>query len=202
MDRQGMNLIFSGCRWSVEEVHDVDKIIIVKLAEGGVVPVFHGEPGIIHDRVIEKMFDLFESDIEPTYLDRVALGFLCEARRKYYHWGISTSPILKTGHNSYILATRCGTVKNNTLAMALIAVGATVEQFDGFLQVTRINNLAELLKQFSVDQDVKLFVDNAHLEFEKFHKFLTLDLLRQDALSERVEAKSLRGICRELIGEN
>jgi ATP-dependent Lhr-like helicase len=79
----GMLLIFSGRRWVVQEIHDLEKVILVKPAKSGVPPLFGGDPGMIHDRVIEKMFDILEGDFEPSYLDQAALRLLSEARATY-----------------------------------------------------------------------------------------------------------------------
>ncbi|MEP2426620.1 MAG: helicase-related protein, partial [Tateyamaria sp.] len=79
----GMMLIFSGRRWLVQEIHDREKVIMVKPAKAGVPPVFGGDPGEIHDNVIARMFDVLKADIKPLYMDANALGMLEEARLNY-----------------------------------------------------------------------------------------------------------------------
>lgn len=62
----GMLLIFSGRRWVVQEIHDREKVIVVKPAKAGVPPVFGGDAGDIHDKVIDRMFAVLEGDASPA----------------------------------------------------------------------------------------------------------------------------------------
>ncbi|UWR49792.1 DEAD/DEAH box helicase [Phaeobacter inhibens] len=193
----GMLLIFSGRRWLVQEIHDLEKVIIVKPAKAGVPPLFGGDPGLIHDRVIEKMFEVFEGDFEPAYMDQVALGLLKEARSSFRRWGFSGAAIAELGQASHALATRCGTVKSTTLALALGAVGFEVEQHDGFLLVNTGDaemQLNQALARLSSNEAMDLFAHSPNLIFEKFHGYLTEDLLARDALSSRVDIAILDNI--------
>src|SRR5690606_38564056 len=104
----GMMLIFSGRRWTVREVDSRDRVILVAPAKGGIPPMFGGDPGIIHDRVIEKMAEIFQRQDVPLYLDRTAAELLEEARRNHRAIGLDSSPIVQTGEASHLLATGCG----------------------------------------------------------------------------------------------
>ncbi|WP_037313227.1 DEAD/DEAH box helicase [Ruegeria halocynthiae] len=194
----GMLLIFSGRRWVVQEIHDLEKVILVKPAKAGVPPLFGGDPGMIHDRVIEKMFEVYEGNFELAYMDQTALGLLEEARRNFCLWGFSGSPIADTGQGSYALATRCGTIKTTTLAMALGAYGFEVTQHDGFLLVEAGDAempLHQTLARLPPNEAMDLFAHSPNLIFEKFHGYLTVDLLVQDALSSRVQIECFQSIC-------
>lgn len=197
----GMLLIFSGRRWVVQEIHNLEKVVLVKPATAGVPPIFGGDPGMIHDRVIEKMFEVLEKNFEPTYMDQTALGLLEEARRNYSRWGFSGSPFADAGQGACILATRCGTVKTTTLALALGAAGFEVTQHDGFLEVEPGEaelSLKQVLAQIQSYGAVDLFAHSPNLIFEKFHGYLTSDLLIHDALSSRVDIACLHTICTAL----
>jgi len=195
----GMMLIFSGRRWVVQEIHDQEKVIMVTPAKAGVPPKFGGDPGDIHDRVIERMFDILEGEDQPVYMDLASLRMLDEARLNYAHMGFRESRIVSSGGNSAILATRAGTVKTATLALALRAFGHTVEKHDGFLEVKTDEealSLRESLGRIAAgEEEVGLFMKGANLLFEKFHPYLSPELLVQDALSSRLDTEALAGLC-------
>ena len=198
----GMHLIFSGRRWVVQEFHNRERVILVKPATAGVPPLFGGGPGIIHDRVIEKMFDILEGDFEPTYMDQTALRLLEEARAGYVRWRFCESPVAELGGGAYILATRRGTVRTTTLAMALGASGFQTTQHDGFLMVEpgdAKQALDQVLSRMAHAEIPDLFAHSPNLLFEKYHSHLTKDLLKLDALSVRIDAGCLQKLCSELL---
>jgi len=201
----GMMIIFSGRRWVVQEIHDRDKVILVTPAKAGVPPIFGGDPGDIHDRVIERMFQILEGDEHPAYLDEVSLHLLDEARKNYALFGFGNDSIVQTADNAYVLATRCGTVQNSTLALALRGAGLAVEQHDGFLEVTGSEDtppLRDVLASIAEQEDVNLFATGPNLIFEKYHPYLPTDLLQIDALSSRLEIASLPQISSRLLSES
>ena len=197
----GMHIIFSGRRWFVQEIDDLSRTIIVTSAKAGAAPVFGGDPGIIHDRVVERMFAVLDGDNLPVYLDAVSQEMLQEARRNYKQSGFADAQMIRTSVGSYVLATRCGTVKTTTLALALASLGFTVEQHDGFLQVRSGGTgipLEKELRDMAGGKTIDLFAHEPNLIFEKYHSYLTLDLLKRDALSTRLELESLRRLCKRL----
>ena len=199
----GMHIIFSGRRWSVQEIDDLARTIIVTSAKAGAAPVFGGDPGIIHDRVIERMFAVLEGDCRPVYLDAVSAEMLQEARRNYKQSGFAKAQMIGTGVGSHILATRCGTVKTTTLALALSSLGFAIEQHDGFLQVKSGESgipLEKALHEMADGKTVDLFAHAPNLISEKYHGCLTLDLLKRDALSTRLDLGSLDKLCRSVCG--
>ena len=197
----GMLLIFSGRRWVVQEIHDLEKVILVKPAKAGVPPLFGGDPGMIHDRVIEKMFDVLEGEVEPSYMDKISLRLLSEARANFVRWRFAESPVVEMGDGAWILATRCGTVKTTTLAMALGAEGFQITQHDGFLLVESgeaEQTLDQVLSEMANAATPDLFAHSPNLIFEKYHSYLTPDLLKLDALSARVDRSCLQSLCSDL----
>ena len=198
----GMMLIFSGRRWVIQEVDDRDKVIMVTPSKGGMPPIFGGDPGDIHDVVIERMFDVLEGDTPRVYMDRMARDLLDEARRHYTQLGFATSPIVRLGENSFALATRVGTVKTTTLALALRAMGFEVEPHDGFLTARSKDDapdLIETLGRIVGGEEVSLFTDQTNLIFEKFHPYLTRELLELDALSSKVDREYLKYVAEIIL---
>jgi ATP-dependent helicase Lhr and Lhr-like helicase len=197
----GSMLIFSGRRWQVVEVDFRSKVIVVKPAKAGV-PLFSGDPGNIHDRVVEKMFELFENEIVPVYLDKEAVLLLSEARENYHLLSLQSRRIVQVGNDEFILATRRGTVKTNTLALALERKKFRVLCFDGFLEVSKTpegTTLNSTLEGFTQTEEIDLFSHSNQLEFEKFHPYLTDELLQKDALSQRLDMGSIKPLCMELV---
>lgn len=198
----GTLLIFSGRRWIVKEVHDRERVIMVAPAKGGKPPLFGGDPGDIHDKIVDRMFELYENEHNPIYLDNAAISMLEEARREYETYGFSQQSICKLGENAGIIATRAGTVATTTLALAMRSVGARTEQHDGFLEITVEDGFEAVeifLEDLSNGDTPNLFANNPTLHFEKFHPYLNDELLKFDALSTRLQENRLSEICAEII---
>lgn len=199
----GMLLIFSGRRWQVLEVHDRDRVILVAPAKAGVPPIFGGDPGNIHDRVIERMFDIFENERRPVYMDTTSLELLAEARSNFAKLRFAPGRVAQLGDEAYVLATRCGTVRTTTLALALRSYGFTVQVHDGFLEVFGKDEtppLVDTLGALADGANANLFAHSPNLIFEKFHQYLTEELLQADALSARLDPAALASLCREIKG--
>lgn len=198
----GMMLIFSGRRWIVQELHDREKVIMVAPAKAGTPPMFGVDPGDIHDQVIERMFTILESEDQPVYADLSAKEMLEEARFNYEQMGLAERRVVLRGEGSGFIATRAGTIKTATLALALRAFGHKVEHHDGFLEVEADEGgppLHDALKALSEGKSVDLFSKGTNLLFEKFHPYLTPNLLAQDALSARLDAEALPTLCGALL---
>ncbi|XBQ17387.1 MAG: DEAD/DEAH box helicase [Oceanicaulis sp.] len=197
-----MLVIFSGRRWTVEDVDDRDKVIVVSPGKGGVPPKFGGDPGDIHDRVIQRMFELLTGDKLPTYLDVGARDMLAEARREYKLLGFANTSIVMFSERTAAIATRSGTVRSNTFALALRAIGYEVEVYDGFLTIASDGGLVELiadLGRVEAGEKIQLFSNETNLIFEKFHPYLTRPLLEMDALASKLDMVALPGIARSVL---
>lgn len=143
---------------------------------------------------------LGQDEGRPGYLDTTAAQMLEEARLSYRRMGFSGHHIVSRGEGSAILATRAGTMKTSTLALR--AFGYTVERHDGFLEVKAEDEappLSEVLGAIGDGAKVDLFLDGTNLLFEKFHPYLTPELLGQDALSARLDVEALPTLCAKLI---
>ncbi|MES1989854.1 MAG: DEAD/DEAH box helicase [Pseudomonadota bacterium] len=198
----GMQLIFSGRRWHVQEIHDLERVVVVTPTKAGVPPRFSGDPGIIHDRVIERMFELLESQERPGYMDRTALELLDEARGNYAQIRFDTGGIVQAADSEFLIATRLGTIKSETLALALRSQGCRVHVHDGFIEGTfseAQSTPADTLKAIARGENIDLFSSDPNLISEKFHPYLTDDLLRLDIASSKLNAESLPRICKKIL---
>jgi len=198
----GMLLIFSGRRWVVQEIHDLEKVIVVKPAKAGVPPVFGGDAGDIHDEVIDRMFTVLEGDISPPYMEPVSLAMLDEARAHYERLGFRTKNIHSLGEHASIIATRAGTVKTSTLALALRSMGFLVEQHDGFLMVQtgdETPDLRSVLADIRSGEPVDLFAGAGNFMSEKLHPYLSKPLLELDAASSKLVPQILPTLVERII---
>jgi len=113
-----------------------------------------------------------------------------------------TDTIIPLGESSFSLATRVGTVKTTTLALALRSTGFEVDIYDGFLTVSSKDETRDIkatLSRVATGETVSLFGEQTNLIFEKFHTYLTRDLLEMDALGCKVDASCLPGLCQRII---
>lgn len=198
----GSLLIFSGRRWQVVELHEAEKVILVKPAEAGMPPKFGGDPGDIHDRIIQRMFTLYVDDNIPVYLDKTAVELLLEARTQFERLGFGQTSVIETGEGLSWIATRQGSIGNLTLMFALQSAGFKVQLHDGFLEVDGRKSdlpLVRTLQTFAEGAAVTVDWDNANLMFEKFHPYLSTQLLELDAQSSRVELSKIPQIANGIL---
>ncbi len=190
----GMTLVFSGRRWAVVHVDDRERVIQVTPSTAGVPPVFGGDPGDIHDRVIQKMQEVFAEETVPAYLDEAALALLSQARQEFRRQGLQEQRILPLGEGRFLVFTWVGSVKTATLALALQGAGCSVEAYDGALEVkvsAENPDIIGLLTQIKAHPLDRALLAEANLMIEKFHPFLNAELLIEDAMSSRLDFKAL-----------
>ena len=201
----GMAIIFSGRRWLVIAVRDDDKVIEVVADKTGRPPPFGGEGGLIHDRVVEKMNEVLSAEEVPAYLDETATRLLEDARSEFWRLEVVQRSICEIGKRSCLIATWTGTVKNSTLALALQAQGYTVATHDGFLDVNHgkgCQSVEASLKEIAYSARSSphdLLSGKENLMTEKFHPYLSSDLLLEDASSSRIDLAALPALARSVI---
>ena len=198
----GIMIIFSGRRWMITDVQDSERVIVVIPSNAGAPPKFGTDPGIVHDKVVEKMFELLENEVMPSYLNQVAAELLQEARESFVQMNFSKGRVASNGLGEWLIATRCGSVKATTLALALRSFGFNIQVFDGFIEVMSNNTslgLLEALELLTTNHKFNIFGGNVNLKSEKYHRYLNTFLLQQDALSSRLDVGSLKLLCKEIL---
>lgn len=93
-------------------------------------------------------------------------------------------------------------MKTTTLALALRAKGVEVDTYDGFLTVYSKDGAVDVratLHAIASGEPVDLFGEQTNLIFEKFHTYLSRDLLERDALGCKVDASCLPTLCQKII---
>ena len=200
----GLTIILGGRRWRVVTVHPRERIVEVAADRAGKPPLFGGDPGDVHEVVVQKMRTVLVSDDLPRYLDDTAAATLAAARAAYRRTGLEETPITRVGER-YLLAPWTGTVATATLEIALVCLGHSVDRGEGVLGVSSpprdSGGLIPDLKRIAADElDLRALLRDRLdlLLFEKFHRHLGGDLLLADALSRRLDLDALPGIARDL----
>ena len=200
-----LTIIFCGRRWRVLEAHDREKVIEVAPDRSGKPPIFGGDPGEVHQTVIQEMRDVLLADTVPAYLDQTAAELLSSSRAAYRRSGLQEVPIQDLGDNRHLVAPWVGTVGISSLAIVLSSLGYRVGTFDGILEVSSPksepkNFVAEIERIAGGQIDLQDLVKgrSGALVFEKFHQYLSDDLLLVDALSHRLDLNAVPRIAQDL----
>ena len=200
-----MSIVFSGRRWRVTSVHDGDKVIEVTADRVGRMPPFGGQGGLIHDTVVQEMRNVLSSESIPRYLDGGAKDLLRNARSEFRRLGLDRHSICTTGKRGRVLATWAGSIKTSTLALRLRAMGYTVATYDGFLDVNYgedVPSAEEALREIADAADTsaeRLMAGSANFIAEKFHPYLSRDLLLEEAASSRLDLAALPALASSIV---
>ncbi len=192
---KGMAIIFAGRRWKVLEIREREKVITVTADASGIPPRFGGDLGDLHDRVAERMHRILMSDSMPTYLDEMATELLEEGRSWFLQLGLDEARRLATDDGGALLFPWRGSAAVQTLALALSAEGveASVSQVSSLAVEcdNRIEDVQATLRRLArtpAPNGVWLASLAGNLESEKFHPFLSRELLAEDAASSKLVA--------------
>ena len=200
-----MTIIFSGRRWRIIQIHDKDKVIEVTSDRKGRPPRFESDGGLIHDRIAKKMRDVLSGADQPSYLDKRAADLLKDARREFRRLGFDRQHIFRAGNGDCLVATWAGTIKTSTLALALRYMGFGVTVYPGFLDTScaestqSVETSLEVIANWAPVPTEEVLSAAANLITEKFHPYLSLELLREDAASSRIDVNALPDLARSLI---
>ena len=203
-----MTIIFSGKRWRITQIHRKDRVIEVSEDRTGRPPPFGGDIGQVHDRIIEKMRDVLSESEIPVYLDRVAARLLEGARSEFLRLKLDSISICSLGDKSALVATWAGTVKTTTLALRLRSMGYTASIHHGFLEVeykSTDKSVESALRDISESPPDLSRISLPELEqclSEKFHRYLSSDLLYEDAITSVVDLPAMPQLAESIIGVN
>ena len=201
----GMTIIFSGRRWRVTEILDHEKIIAVTADRVGTPPRFGGDVGLVHDRVVDKMREILRGDAVPRYLDQEAAAILGAARDEFRHVRLDQQNVFSIDIRRSLLATWTGTVKTASLALVFGANGYDVMAHDGFLELHAREGappIFEILGRLARSEGIgprDVLSGAENFRTEKYHPYLSLDLLVEDIVSSRVDLAAMPALAREIM---
>ncbi|GJJ02094.1 ATP-dependent helicase [Duganella rhizosphaerae] len=135
-------ILFAAKTWRVDEVDDESKSIFVTHHKTGKAPPFNSPGGATHDRVRQRMQELYESSQELTFLDETAKRLTTEGRNAYLRFSLGTNLFVSAG-SSHLFFTWLGDAKNEALAMMLRTKGLSVSLVGPALEIYGDENSAD-----------------------------------------------------------
>ena len=200
-----MTIVLSGKRWRITQVHSKDRVIEVSGDRVGRPPPFGGGGGQVHDRIIEKMKDILSHSQIPRYLDNAAVRLLQNARSEFQRLGLDTRSVCGLGEKNFLVATWAGTVKTSTLALLLKAMGYKVVAHDGFLEIEQgsrdlpVKSALQEIAAMPTDSDQASLPGIEQCMSEKYHRYLSADLLYEDAITSAVDIAAMPKLTEKII---
>ena len=199
----GMGLILAGRRWTVTEIHEEDKVIQVIPSRTGTPAQYDGTAGGIHDRVVMEMIStLAAAGAPPTYINNTSAKLLNEARAEFKRLDVQNQRICRTADTGYIIATYRGTAKTATLAMVLQSMNYQTITHDGFIEAKNEGDQSpqEALQRVAQGNIDETFLSQLPLDTEKYHRYLSQELLFEDAKSSWIDLKAMPELAKEILG--
>ena len=204
-----MTIILSGKRWRIIAVHSREKVIEVTQDRAGTPPPFGGSGGLVHDGVVRKMKVVLSGKGMPAYLDATGAQLLEDARSEFRRLGFDRRSICDTGDSGRLVATWAGTIKTSTLSLKLKSMGFKTVDHDGFLEVEDQSSgqplvaALETLAEQTPDDVAGEPLSGLECPIsEKCHRYLSPDLLFEDATSSLVDLQAIPQLARSIIGHD
>ncbi len=199
-----MTIIFSGKCWRITQVHSKDRVIEVSEDRTGRPPPFGGTGGQVHDRIIETMRDVLAEKEIPGYLDGVAARLLDGARSEFLRLNLDERSICSLGEKSAFVATWTGTVKTTTLALLLRNMGYTASVHHGENKSTdkSVESALQSIAESSAELSRISLPGLDQCMSEKFHRYLSPDLLYEDAITSVVDLTAMPQLAKYIVGES
>lgn len=123
----GQYMLLAGKRWRIIDVDEASLRIIVELSNGKKLVRWHGDQGVIHNRVREKMFNILYNQNIPTWLEQNSADALNEARYAFKNLQLGQNRFIKQ-RNELFFFTWSGTRVHNTINIILKSNG--LQTFD------------------------------------------------------------------------
>lgn len=201
----GSTIIFGGKRWRIANVDEGSKVIEVAPGPAGEPPKFSGTSGRLHDRVAERMAEVYSGSAVPAYLDAGGRALLAEGRANYRRLGLDGGRILQIAPNRTLILPWRGSAVTETLALALMQRGLEASARDHVVVEVEAGERAvrTALRRFAegaVPDPVVLAGLMGNLEEEKYHRYLSRELRCLDAASGRIAADRLPEVAAGLLG--
>ena len=123
--------------------------------------------------------------------------------------GFDRRSICHTGDSGLLVATWAGTIKTSTLSLKLKSMGFKTVDHDGFLEVEDQSSgqplvaaLEAIAEQTPDDVAGESLAGLENVMSEKFHRYLSPDLLFEDATSSLVDLQAMPQLARSIIGHD
>jgi ATP-dependent Lhr-like helicase len=193
----GALLIFAGRRWRVVEVVERQKVIELTPTAGGRPPAFLGSGGpLVHDRVRQKMFELYCSAETPRYLDPLGADLLEESRSWFRRLQLDQRALVPDG-DSTLLFSWFGDHALATVALLLSEAGLEAAKHGPCLEFedTTPDGVEAVIRQLAsrpLPDSLSLALKSCTKASEKFHPYLDEPQLAHDYASSHIDLVGAR----------
>ena len=159
----------------------------------------------MHDRIIEKMKDVLSDSEIPRYLDNAAAQLLQNGRSEFQRLRLDTRSVCSLGERNFLVATWAGTVKTFTLSLLLKAKGYKVVGHDGFLEIEQssghipVESALQEISSAPTDSGRPSLPGIEQCMSEKYHRYLSADLLYEAAASSVVDIGAMPKLTEKII---
>lgn len=187
-------ILFAAKTWRIDEVDDTSKSIYVTRHKTGKVPPFNSSGGWVHDKVRQRMRELYESTQTIPYLDAEASQLLTEGRNAYQRMVLNHNLFIRMGSTNTLLFTWLGDGVNQTIAAMLkriditaLAYGPALEIYAPELKI--VNYLKQVAAQPLPSAD-NLLYDEHNIMREKWDWLLPDSLLKKSFASSQLDIET------------
>jgi ATP-dependent helicase Lhr and Lhr-like helicase len=201
----GNQFALAGNAWEVLEVDFRKKIVLVKQVEGKASNFWRGGSGNIHTRVLQRMRQVLQEDIEYSYLQKNALKRLQKVRELARNSGLDKQNILLLENHKCCIFPWMGTVAYRTLerllnsccreSLEIKSIGGVNPYFltiklgkDKFQYL--YDEIVSLCKQRITAED--LLADAEAREIQKYDRFIPHSILRKAFASDYLDMEELK----------
>jgi ATP-dependent helicase Lhr and Lhr-like helicase len=201
----GNQFALAGNAWEVLEVDFRKKIVLVKQVEGKASNFWRGGSGNIHTRILQRMRQVLQEDIEYSYLQKNARKRLQKVRELARNSGLDKQNILLLENNKCCIFPWMGTVAYRTLerllnsccreSLEIKSIGGVNPYFltiklgkDKFQYL--YDEIVSLCEQRITAED--LLADAEVPEIQKYDRFIPHSILRKAFASDYLDIKELK----------
>ncbi|GAX42961.1 DEAD/DEAH box helicase domain-containing protein [Tolypothrix sp. NIES-4075] len=201
----GNQFALAGKAWEVLEVDFRKKIILVKQVEGKASIFWRGGSGNIHIRILQRMRQVLQEDVEYSYLQENALMRLHKVREVARNSGLDKQNILLLENNKCCIFPWMGTVAYRTLerllnswcreSLEIKSIGGVNPYFltiklgkDKFRYL--YDQIISLCEQRITAED--LLADAEAPEIQKYDRFIPHSILRKAFASDYLDMEELK----------
>jgi ATP-dependent Lhr-like helicase len=178
---EGTYIIFAGKRWVIKSVDEDKKVVFLNQSSGGKPPSFGGSGIMIEDELREKMFEIYTSDIQPSYLNKQGKELLKEGRKYFDVFNLLGTNFLEFGNDTLMFVWK-GSVIQNTLTLLLKIAGSNVGIENTAILARgclegKLKKTIEDIRSSAKPEPLELVENVRNKEREKFDNFLPNELL-------------------------
>jgi len=201
----GNQFALAGKAWEVLEVDLRKKIVLVKQVEGKASIFWRGGSANIHTKILQRMRQVLQEDIEYSYLQKNALERLQKVRELAQNFGLDKQNILLLETNKCCIFPWMGTVAYRTLERLLNSwcrESLEIKSISGvnpyFLTIKLgkdkfkylYDEIVSLCEQRITTED--LLTDAEAPEIQKYDRFIPHSILRKAFKSDYLDMEELK----------